>query len=357
MTGPGTRPGGPALEPERRQLLLGAKLRGLVAHRWGPDADGNRRDGRFLGGATLVDDDGGFAAVLAEDHPYRSLGGALAWHGRTTAELGRALDLHLILADPDAAGIVARQAACFAPRPTVWLAVGTELVAVEPAPPHVPAPAPDGVESLAALIDATGADRRVDHGRVVGEWLGLELACIVVDPEFGARLEVGVGRHDREAFGMIHGDVPAPEALRTVLEAVQEHRRSDRPSGPLTRIARESWLGAELVADPGRVDAAELRVRESTVARESVMVPAPTILVGSHRDGTPLVVACTAGIDLNLVPAAADARVAYAPDASLVLAVAAADRSPVTERLAAALVAPAEVRTVPVPWQRPIPPT
>ncbi len=56
----------------------------------------------------------------------------------------------------------------------------------------------------------------VEHGVLVGEVRGLEVCRVVDDPHLGTtRLEVGVGAHDREAFQMLHGDVPAIELLAT----------------------------------------------------------------------------------------------------------------------------------------------
>ncbi len=60
---------------------------------------------------------------------------------------------------------------------------------------------------------------------------GLEVCRVVDDPATGAvRLEVGVGAHDREAFAIMHGDVPTVEALAGVVRAVAEHRRTGPPS-------------------------------------------------------------------------------------------------------------------------------
>ena len=51
-------------------------------------------------------------------------------------------------------------------------------------------------------------------------------------------------------------------------------------------------------------------------------------------DGRSVVVAASIGVDLDLVPAAADARLAHAPDARLVLALPQRDALAVTRRLA-----------------------
>jgi hypothetical protein len=72
---------------------------------------------------------------------------------------------------------------------------------------------------------------------------------------------------------------------------------------------------------------------------------------GEAADGSPVVVACTVGMSLDLVPAAADARAALIPDARLLLAVPERDDHPGTRRLAARLVRPAEVVPVPGDWR------
>jgi hypothetical protein len=73
--------------------------------------------------------------------------------------------------------------------------------------------------------------------------------------------------------------------------------------------------------------------------------------VGIDDTGADAVVACSVGVQLDLVPAAADARAAIAPDARLTLAVPARDDHPVTRALAARLVTPAEVHPVPDDWR------
>jgi hypothetical protein len=75
------------------------------------------------------------------------------------------------------------------------------------------------------------------------------------------------------------------------------------------------------------------------------------VATGEAPDGTPVVVACAVGMPLDLVPAAADARAALAPDARLLLAVPERDDHPGTRRLAAQLLRPAEVVPVPGDWR------
>lgn len=327
------------VDAERRAALLAAKLGALVRDRWGDDPD--RRPQAFPGGAALQHGPRGW--VLLDEDPELRLGRALAWaHQRGVT------DLH-VLAD-QGAGVLARRADAFASPPTVWAVAGRSLERAVPAPAHVVAPGPEAVESLVALLEAAGVEVVVEHGELVGEILGLEIARVVVDPGAGPRLEVGVGRHDREAFALLHGDLPAPEALTSVVDAVRRHRRADAPAHPLNRLAAERWLRHQVLAEPSLAGAARLTAAEPTVRRSSVKSVAPAIAVGHDDDGA-VVVACSTGVDLDLVPAAADARSAHAPDARLVLVVPERDAHAVTARLAAALREPAELRTVPSGWR------
>ena len=99
----------------------------------------------------------------------------------------------------------------------------------EPVP--VAAPPDERALDLVPLLADAGATVVVEHGLVTGEILGLEVARVVTD-DGGARVEVGVGRHDREAFGMLHGDLPTHAAL--------ERGRLGRPPAPAGRRAGPS---------------------------------------------------------------------------------------------------------------------
>ncbi len=335
-----------AVDPERRATLLGARLRGLVAGRWG---EADRTAGRFPGGAALVEAASERVWVLAEEHGDRALGGALLWSARALPGAAAA-EVHVILADVDAAAVVARQAALFHRPPSVWAVDGATLHPAVPAPPHVPAPGPAGVDSLIALLEANGVEVLLEHGSIVGAWRGLEIARVVVGDD--ARLEVGVGPHDREAFALVHGQLPAPEALAKVIDAVREQRSPTRPDSPFGRLARARWLRTHLVDRPELVGAARLVPVEPTVTPAGVKDSLAVSAVGEDADGRPIVVTAAVGIDPGAVPAGADARLAYAPDAELVVAVPARDRHPAVDELAAALRDPAEVRAVPVPWEQ-----
>jgi hypothetical protein len=323
----------PALDPERRSQLLVVKL-SVLAREHLDLVDGEPTT--FPGGAALRA--GARGAVLVEDQPERGLGRALSWASRNGIE-----ELHVLV--EDRAGQLARQAAAFATPPTVWWVQARDLHPVEPEAIGAPVAASPAALALAPEIEAAGATLVVEHGGVTGEVLGLEVAR-VVEHDLGVSLEVGIGRHDREAFAIIHGDRPAAEALAGVVAAVRGTRRPDAPEQPLHRLAQERWLREVLLARPDLVGAAHLERHEGPLPRPNVKDPWPAVAVG---DGA--VAVCSAGVDLDLVPFAADARLAADPGARLVLVVPERDAHAVTVDLAAALADPAEVVTVPPTWR------
>ncbi|MFV0309143.1 MAG: hypothetical protein ACK5OX_15530 [Desertimonas sp.] len=284
----------------RQTRFRSLKLAALVREHHGRDLDAT--PGAFpVGAASMVGD---AAWVLVEDHPERGLGPALAWavrHGATS--------LH-VLADHDT-GTLARRAEAFGFAIEVWhVAERTLLPAVaEPlAPPS--AASPDHLE-LRGAIAAGGATPVVEHGVVLGDVRGLEVCRVVGDGATGAvRLEVGVGAHDREAFAMIHGEVPAASALRGVVDAVTAHRQPDAPDHPLGRLLPERLLRWDLVEQPERIGLGSLAATEPPLPRPNVKDRLPATARGLTPAGDPVVVVCSVGVDLDLVPYATDARLA-----------------------------------------------
>jgi hypothetical protein len=199
---------------------------------------------------------------------------------------------------------------------------------------------------------------------VRGEINGLEVARIVDghttagEPIDAPQLEVGVGKADRELTAMVHGGLPTVEQLGRVVTIVREHRRPGAPRHPLNQLVPDRWLRAVLCRTPTLVGAATLRPAEGPRPRPNLSERDVAIAAGEATDGSPLVVACSVGIALDLVPLAADARAAVdagaAPGRSpsrLVLAVPERDDHPTIRRLAARLRAPAEVVPVPGDWR------
>jgi hypothetical protein len=325
--------------------LLAAKLRALVDAGFGP---AERAPLDFPGGAGLVAP--GVAWMLLDGPPLASFGPALVWAGRQGAS-----EVHLLV-DSDA-GVLARRASCFAEPPVVWQVDGSSLTAAVPAPP-APSIAPQPAAELAELLIDADLEVVVEDALVRGEVLGLEVARIVHGetstgtPIDGPLLEVGVGHADRELTALLHAGLSPVDQLHRVVEIVRHHRRPDAERHPLNQLAPERWLRARLVAEPERVGLTRLRPIGPAVARPNLRDTAVAMALGERDDGSPVVVACSVGIDLDLVPAAADARLSAAPDAELLLVVPARDAHPVTRDLAARLARPAQVVALDGDWRR-----
>jgi hypothetical protein len=266
------------------------------------------------------------------------------------------------MADADAdLGVMARRAGWFAaPVPSIWQ-IGDPrdpepLTPVEPAPLPERRAAPPAPELVDAL-NANGLEVVTEAGVVRGEVNGLEVARIV-DGESSAGvpldaplLEVGVGAADREMTALVHGDVSPIAQLARAVDIVRGHRRVDAPRHPLNQLVPERWLRAVLVRNPSLVGLATLEPAEGARPRPNLSDVDVAIAQGTAPDGAPVVVACSVGIDVELVPAAADARAMLDADAELWLVVPERDDHPVTRRLAERLQHPARVLTVPDAWR------
>jgi hypothetical protein len=326
-------------DAERRSRLLGLKLRALVRDHLADESVGDARP--FTPGAALRHGDA--AWVLLDDRPGNMLGAALAWMLRSGAS-----SLHVI-AEQDT-GVLARRALAFEPPVSVWHADGRSLLPAVPEP-HVPSPdVPAHHEQFRQLISDAGAEPQVEHGVLFGDVRGLEVCRVVDDPHLGTtRLEVGVGAHDREAFQLMHGDVPTAASLRRVVDIVLQHRRLGAPQHPLNRLAAERLVRWRVIEDPSLVGAVSMEAATPPVPRTNLKDPVPCVATGRDAEGRTVVAVCASGVDLDLVPYAADARSAVsAADPAggegirLVLVVPARDRVKITGEIAGLLRQPAE---------------
>jgi hypothetical protein len=302
----------------------------------------------FPAGAALRPAAAGEAAFVLVDAPsLRSLGGVLAWALRYEAG-----EIHVLAeSSEEVAAVLARRAQAFALPVTVWRVTPPTLRLAEPAGFFPPPPLPSAAAPFAEVLRAAGVEPVVEFGVLTGELLGLEVARVVVDAR-GARLEVGVGSQDRT----FHRDLEPDRAVSDVLaEVVAMIRRWRTPAGTAhlaNSLAVERWLRHVVVARPDMVGAAWLAPMPPAVARADLRTSTAAMAAGVDIAGEPVVVATSTGIDLDLVPAAADARRAGGlGSARLVLAVPPGDDHPRTRQLAAALREPAEVVTVPAGWK------
>lgn len=320
------------VDESRRGRLLAMKLAALAGAQGASD---DLQTTSFALGATAIDHNVGW--VFLDERQQRGLGPALAWAVRAGVD-----QLH-ILAE-EGTGTLARRAKSFRLPSEIWhVAERVLLPAIAEPLPEVLA-APIEHEEFRALITQGGATPAVDHGVLVGEVRGLEVCRVVTDSFTGvARLEVGIGQHDREAFQMLHGDIPTVEALARVVAAVEPHRRHGADPHPLNRLGQAQALRARLIDDPGLVGAVRIEARPSPLDRPNLKDPHPCA-ANAVIDGRSVTLVMSAGVDLDLVPYATDARLLTGEPTLIV--VPARDAVPVQRDLAALLIDP--MRIVPV---------
>ena len=281
------------------------------------------------------------AWVLIDDGDVSRFGAALAWADRKGATR---LDV-LVDGSPSAPGIVARRAACFAPAPTVWAVSGTALVSAVPAEMvGDPLEAPDA--DLVSLLSDHGLEVVWEHGVLRGEVLGLEVARTV-----GDRLEVGVGRHDRYARETMRPGQDSGAGLDEAAAAVRAYRRPGAARHPANALARSRWLRSVVVAAPGAFGFGKLERVAPPLPWFDLPEAGAAPCVGTDAEGRPVVVVCSVGVDLDLVPTAADCRLLYGASSDLWLVVPEGDDLPVTRSLAGRLGPPARMLTVPRDWE------
>jgi hypothetical protein len=338
-----------SLTEERRSALLGVKLAGAVKARTGvePAAGGF---GPLPGGATLRTPAGAF--VLVQDRAERGLGAALAWSlrdGRGAGPLTVVVDVRRDgTPQPAAAALLARRAAGLAEPPAVWWIDRTAVVDAVALPVDPgPYPVPPGCEEYARRAEAAGLDVVPHRCGISIEVLGLEVGRVEVDVDGGPRFGVGVGRHDREANDELFDGAPTVEALVRTAEVVRADRRPEAMPGPASLLSRERWLRHVVCAAPGTLGLPPVAPLPEAEPAVDLRQPRPAAAGG---DG--VVVVCSAGVDLDLVPAAADAWLAAGRPPLVVLVVPEGSDAPVTGELAGLLAAPAEVAAVVAPWER-----
>ncbi len=273
----------------------------------------------------------------------RMAGPALSWALRAGVD-----HLHLV-AEAEHAGALARRVGNPANlRIDVVAVSGVDLVPVA-AEEIEPAPVLDSsVWSLASIISEAGARPVDDHGRVVAEVAGLEVARIVQPSGEPAVIEVGVGEADRELHALVHSSMDSGTALRRAVAMVAAERRRGSMH-PLARMARERWLRSVLIDNPSLIGARVLETVPPLRARSTVLGNVPSAALGELEDGRPVVVVCSTGIDLDVVPEAADYRRRDSVDAELIIVVPERDRHATTVSLVE-ITPGASLVSIETPW-------
>ena len=287
--------------------------------------------------------------MLIDGRADRSLGAALVWAVRRSAT-----HLHVI-AEHDT-GLLARRATAFSLPITVWFADGRTLLPAiaEPLPTRLAVP--EEHEALRSMIVEAGATPNAEHGVLFGEVRGLEVCRVVASPttgflgevsdlaradDDGVRLEVGVGAADREAFQMLHGEIPTVAALADIVSTVQAHRSTGSPQHPLNRLGIERFLRWQAEESPVLVGCTELTPAEPPVPRPNLKDPVPCVARGVRTDGTLARVVFSSGVDLDALPYVADVQAMGGEPVVLVLP--ARDLLPIVSKVAGLLEHPVTV--------------
>lgn len=294
-------------------------------------AGGIVASGRHLGRAFYLvhGNSSGTSTLVAErdrHQPIRGLGPALMWADR------RGVAAVELLADGAVAPDLARRANAVDARLEVWTIDGTQLIETAAAGPLAVPELPPAAWAFADTITAAGARPVDDHGRLVAEVAGLEVARVSELDDGSFELEVGVGQADRELQQLVHGAMERSDALVRAIGLVQEHRRPGVPLHPLNRLARERWLRSSILDQPGQLDLVEAEPLAPLRPRSTLLGTVPSAVLARTPNGRATVVVCSVGIDVDLIPEAADYRVRSAPDAELVVVLPATDVHPAIGR-------------------------
>lgn len=285
------------VDTERRSRLLALKLRALIREHLGLSGDPDGRVEVFAPGAAFITNDAVW--LLIDGNAARALGGVLAWGTKFE------LPIHLVVENDS--GLLARRAALFDVDITVWHADERVLLPAL-AEPHLPTTQakPEHL-AFTELIQSSGADALVEHGIVVGEVRGLEMCRVVDDVVSGvARLEVGMGVNDREAFAMVHGELPTEQALRNVIDAVATHREPGANVHPFNQFGSERMHRWRALQDPTSIGFSRLDPVDPPVKRTNLKDAVPCAAIGSTDSGNLSAAVFVHGVDLDVVPFAVD---------------------------------------------------
>lgn len=298
--------------------------------------------------AVVVD---GRAYRLVDD--IRGLGPAVHW------AMAQGATAVTVLAEPAVAADLARRALLLSFDVDVRSVVGAEAKPVEPAPPPTVPDLPDEMWRAAAAIVDAGARVVDDHGRLVAEVAGLEVARIDdplamvgleadlnnLDPAERYRVAVGVGEADRELQQYVNRHADQSEVLQAAVETVSAARAD--PAHPLSRLARPRWLRSLALDDPDVLGLTELEAVAPLRSNPGVFDREPA---AAHSTVDRTTVVFSTGVDLDLVPEAADIHNRIDPDSRLLVVVPQRDLALVTRHVA--MLAPeAEVVSMSAPWE------
>jgi hypothetical protein len=271
--------------------------------------------------------------IFVSEQHERALGPALLWARKHKLQSVNVLS-------EKSAGVLARRAELFTFPISIWAVNGGYVAAAQADDVLGSLPFADGHEQFVHMIADAGADVHREHGVVSGEVMGLEV-CRVIDDNGQARLEIGVGVHDRETFQLLHGREATTQSLRNVAEIVARHRAEGAEHHPLNRLGTERLLRHRVVLQPELVGLTSVKIAEPPVQRLNVKDAVPCVAVGSNNAGETVVVVCTTSVDVDVVAFAADARLRIMPNAELLIVTHTKNAVPALQKLGNTLLHPA----------------
>jgi hypothetical protein len=135
-------------------------------------------------------------------------------------------------------------------------------------------------------------------------------------------------------------------ALEEAAAAVRRWRRPDVARHPANTLQRSRWLRSVVCASPALVGAPWLEPAAPPLPSTGLTDDSAVPCVGPG-----LVTVCSVGVDLDLVPTAADCRLLHGPSDRLVIVTPSGDDVAVNRALVDGLTAPATWITVPRGWE------
>lgn len=228
----------------------------------------------------------------------------------------------------EGAATCAMRASLLDPPSTVWAVDGTDVqraVPVEVSPADAPS---ELVPELRGLLDRPNVRIVDEFGVLTAECRGVEVAR-VSGTGADQRIDVGVGAYDQGAYATMNPGRSPGDSLDDVVSQVLQHRQRGAEPHPLNRLVRERWLREELVQHPERLGLTRVVPVAGHRARDGLRDVVPAFAVGDDD----VLIACSVGIDLDLVPAAAEVAARESLD-EIVFVLPARDRHRATTDLA-----------------------
>lgn len=297
-------------DAQRRSRLLSVKLAALIGQHLGIDAASYTQEPCGLGAALVCDD---AVWILVDGDASHALGPAIAWASKYSRPFHLVVDNH--------SGVLVRRASGFELPISVWHVEGNGLLPAIAEPHQELVRASDSHSALISQIDTAGAESLVEWGVVVGEVRGLEI-CRVVDDEHTneARIEVGIGAHDRETYALVHQARPIHESIADVVATVGVHRVEGAPFHPYNHIAPERYARWRALQEPAALGFLSLTRIDPPVRRTNVKDSVPCVALGKKTDGTTTAVVFVHGIDLDVVTFSVDAALQYSCESVMIVA-------------------------------------